>query len=518
MSGSGANLPIRITVEGQQQAEAAFNSVAQVGQRAMQTVGVGATPLGQQLGDVARAAQAAQTPVQGMVAGAQALASAYGPAGAAIATMIGIMPTLIERYMQAKDATEAFGEAERRTREAVAASAAIYNTAAEAAAALARARYAAALAGVEERIGRERESLRAQNAEASVLGTGVAPTGPGRRGGLSGAVQRQMFREGENARGPERQGAQTEIEIIGERLAQLEVERQRLLAMAQNPSGEQFGPPAPNGRQGGGGGGRGAAAREAMDVQAALNRMIEETTEQYNAFNRTLNLNAAGLESAAGALNTYQSQMTMLETALARGVISEQQFTQDVERATLALGRQIESTGQRTERMADMGQQLGATFNSAFEEAAGRGEKLSRVLQGLEQDLARLILRQFALQPAANALSGAINYGMKSSGISEYFSGLFSGARAAGGPVFPGNDYLVGENGPEVVRFGTAGHVSPGMGATFAPTYYIDARGADPSMMPRFRAEMQAISMQTVAAWAESINRGGPNARISGRR
>jgi hypothetical protein len=38
---------------------------------------------------------------------------------------------------------------------------------------------------------------------------------------------------------------------------------------------------------------------------------------------------------------------------------------------------------------------------------------------------------------------------------------LGSHVRAAGGPVWPGNDYLVGELGPEMVRFGTAGTVIP---------------------------------------------------------
>lgn len=43
--------------------------------------------------------------------------------------------------------------------------------------------------------------------------------------------------------------------------------------------------------------------------------------------------------------------------------------------------------------------------------------------------------------------------------------------RAAGGPVMPGRDYLIGEEGPEIVRFGASGQVIPnheiGMGGSF---------------------------------------------------
>ena len=38
---------------------------------------------------------------------------------------------------------------------------------------------------------------------------------------------------------------------------------------------------------------------------------------------------------------------------------------------------------------------------------------------------------------------------------------LFGGARASGGPVQAGKSYIVGERGPEMVRFGRAGTVIP---------------------------------------------------------
>ena len=48
--------------------------------------------------------------------------------------------------------------------------------------------------------------------------------------------------------------------------------------------------------------------------------------------------------------------------------------------------------------------------------------------------------------------------------------------RARGGPVVPGQTYLVGERGPEYVRFGNRGYVTPSGGGARRP--YFDLRGA----------------------------------------
>jgi hypothetical protein len=56
-------------------------------------------------------------------------------------------------------------------------------------------------------------------------------------------------------------------------------------------------------------------------------------------------------------------------------------------------------------------------------------------------------------------------------GITSFFSGLFGGGRAAGGPVMAGRSYLVGERGPEILSMGGSGFVHPsssmGSGHTF---------------------------------------------------
>jgi len=60
------------------------------------------------------------------------------------------------------------------------------------------------------------------------------------------------------------------------------------------------------------------------------------------------------------------------------------------------------------QRIGDASQQFGNQFRNAMEEAVFSGKGLREVLQGLEQDILRLVFRQTVSQPIANALSSGI--------------------------------------------------------------------------------------------------------------
>jgi hypothetical protein len=85
----------------------------------------------------------------------------------------------------------------------------------------------------------------------------------------------------------------------------------------------------------------------------------------------------------------------------------------------------------------DLGQSLGMSFSSAFEEAILSGNKFRDVLKGLLDDILRILVRTTISAPLASAAG-------------DFFSGMFGGARASGGPVSAGTTYLVGEKGPEL--------------------------------------------------------------------
>jgi hypothetical protein len=110
--------------------------------------------------------------------------------------------------------------------------------------------------------------------------------------------------------------------------------------------------------------------------------------------------------------------------------------------------------------------EIGTNFASAFESAILQAQSLGDALRSLAQDLLRLVLRQTVLQPLASGIAGFFQgmftpAGAVSSGAATVVGGGLPG-RASGGAVSPGTSYLVGENGPEVLRMGAgAGYVMP---------------------------------------------------------
>lgn len=227
-----------------------------------------------------------------------------------------------------------------------------------------------------------------------------------------------------------------------------------------------------------------------------------------------------------------------------------------IRRATEAALADFERMEQATERTSQFANQLGFSFSSAFEDAIIKGKSFSDVLKGLEQDIARIILRASVTQPLGNALAGGVNSLMGSFSFGNLFAGpsgagsgnTFATVAATGGTFamggimtpngpLPLNRYALGgiADSPQIALFGEGrtpeayvplpdGRRIPvamqggASGVSFAPTYNIDARGADASMLPRLRAEMVAIARASNAELLDSIQRGGSAARIVGRR
>lgn len=92
--------------------------------------------------------------------------------------------------------------------------------------------------------------------------------------------------------------------------------------------------------------------------------------------------------------------------------------------------------------------------SEAFKGLILQGKSLNEVLTQLLNRLASRaidkLIESLLLGPTGNLTSG-----------SGLLGALISGARAEGGPVGAGKTYLVGERGPELVRFGQSGMVIP---------------------------------------------------------
>ncbi len=132
--------------------------------------------------------------------------------------------------------------------------------------------------------------------------------------------------------------------------------------------------------------------------------------------------------------------------------ISEEQYTQAVQK--------LAGINTELEKSKSLGEELGLTFTSAFEDAIVGGRSFSEILKGLEQDVLRIVTRQLVTKPLGDAISGAVS----GSGVGGFFSNIFSGifgTRAAGGPVQAGGTYLVGERGPELFKAPASGTIVP---------------------------------------------------------
>lgn len=224
-------------------------------------------------------------------------------------------------------------------------------------------------------------------------------------------------------------------------------------------------------------------ARELADQIEYLGKLYRETGLDAEIYQSALNKLRGGTNDADGALQEYIAHQEMLADLLGQTVSAKlekqrtllQAITQEYEKGTygavgsadavkkygevvdVVLGR----AGEQAEKTKSIAEDLGLTFSSAFEDAIVSGGKLSDVIKGLEQDILRMITRKMVTEPLGNfitnALKGAMGGGSGGGGfmssIGNFFSSIFGGGRAAGGPVSAGGLYEVNERGaPEMLK------------------------------------------------------------------
>lgn len=233
--------------------------------------------------------------------------------------------------------------------------------------------------------------------------------------------------------------------------------------------------------------------------------------------------------------------------------------TEELSRATERFANELERAEKQTQRTDRMGVQMGMSFASAFEDAILDGKRFSEVLQALERDIARIILRTAVTGPAAEAIAGAVSGGVRSimSGVTTSggsaggtYNGVpYSAVPNANGNAFIGGNVipfanggvvssatmfpmargmgLMGEAGPEAImplqrgadgKLGVRAAGGGQAGVVINQTITIDARGADPSVDQKIRAAMELATQEAQARIFDAVNRGGNAAKIMGRR
>lgn len=177
--------------------------------------------------------------------------------------------------------------------------------------------------------------------------------------------------------------------------------------------------------------------------------------------------------------------------------------TPKIQNNAAALRAEFTDAGAEIERVArEQIAPAAALIDEAFSEAASSIQSnlqraarngaisLKSLTAAIARDLKRFAIEAFIRKPLQSILTNA-------------FSAPFGGARASGGPVAPGQSFLVGERGPELFTPAAAGAVSPlARGATIVNITLPGVR--DPE-------SFRQSETQIAAALARAVGRGQRN-------
>jgi phage-related minor tail protein len=97
----------------------------------------------------------------------------------------------------------------------------------------------------------------------------------------------------------------------------------------------------------------------------------------------------------------------------------------------------VKNIGNETKKTKSISQELGLTMKSSFEEAVLSGKKLSDVLQGIFEDITKILLRKKITEPLAEAIGGSDLGGIFDSIFGGDSSGTIFNAKGA---VYPAGD------------------------------------------------------------------------------
>lgn len=173
-----------------------------------------------------------------------------------------------------------------------------------------------------------------------------------------------------------------------------------------------------------------AAIQLDKDKTDALDAALKSAQESMDAFNKEQQEGKQIAESLRTPQEEYAVRLAKLSKLLEDGAIDGIDYGRAVEQAKNQLDEANQSTDRFSSTMAD----LGATWSSAFEDAAlsmqdagFSAESLSETLQGLLKDIERIILRIGVTDPIATGLTDAF----KSIDWGKLFSSAPTGHQAA---------------------------------------------------------------------------------------
>jgi tape measure domain-containing protein len=199
-------------------------------------------------------------------------------------------------------------------------------------------------------------------------------------------------------------------------------------------------------KAGGSGGGGKSSAQKVSEYQQEI-QAIEERTRALQ--NESLTIGKSEFEIAKS-----EAAFRLLEAAKKDNVAITPQLTADIDAVASAYAEASQKIEAAEKALRDSQRAMREFQNIATDAVSGFVSDLRQgksAAESFQSAIDRVVdsLLDMALKMAMNAISNSLG---PSLGIP---------ARASGGPVQSGKTYLVGENGPELVRFGKNGTVVP---------------------------------------------------------
>jgi TP901 family phage tail tape measure protein len=259
-------------------------------------------------------------------------------------------------------------------------------------------------------------------------------------------------------------------------------------------------PPPPVPEVPGAPGARGGGGAQGLDVQAIQQRLINEVLRDREQIIRSNISPAEQYADRMERLGRVVETLANTPDALTPLQIEREQIAA-LEEYERALGRVASSLDRFASEssdvfggIADASVRAMKGIEDAIVTAAQTGRLEWRgLVNSILADLARLVIRQTITGPLGSALSSAL--------------GGLSGARAMGGPVFPGRAYRVGEFGPETFVPSSTGRVVPGGGGvTVNLTIGV---GVAQTVAAEIRNLLPSITQAVEAGVADRAQRGG---------
>lgn len=162
-------------------------------------------------------------------------------------------------------------------------------------------------------------------------------------------------------------------------------------------------------------------------------------------------LSALVADTAEEKTRRLIEQVKVLDEALISGRISAEQHAEALAKITEA--------APVLEKNKSLVDDLGLSFTSAFEDAIAQGRNLGEVLQGLEQDIIRIITRKLVTEPLGNFITGAI--GSIIPGLQSFDGGGYTGPGSRIGGLDGKGGYLAMLHPNETVLDHTKGQRMP---------------------------------------------------------